>query len=401
MGAGPHDTASHTKTLQWLALGVFCALVLHACPARGCRYNVREVGFIDVGIDPYRLLVYVPETVSADEAAKLKDAWDVATADTNIRCEPVRAGEDANLPVLPSGEGLLVSPDGQSRRLALGAGGPSLSEAAPAAVDAAIQSSTCRQILETAARTYGAVLLIEGPEADRNATAREVVLDAIARIGEQLEHLPKPIAQGPQMVVLDHASVAREETLLWSLGLTPEDINEPHAAVFYGRGRWLGPLFAGEVLTPANLVRVLAIIGADCECGLDHRWLQGTMLPARWDEALGQLVAENLGFDPESPMVKMEMVSIIRRGMGGLPASVAPLGYREIEVGGDAVEADADSGDDTIVSPISPIVPPPAMVESAPPAARMSLRIPAICLGGMIVLVGVASIVVVLRGRES
>ena len=58
------------------------------------------------------------------------------------------------------------------------------------------------------------------------------------------------------------------------------------------------------------------------------------MLPARWDQSLQQKVAASLGFDPESPMVKMEMVSIIRRGVSGLGDPGVPFGYQEIEVGG-------------------------------------------------------------------
>jgi len=374
---------------------------LYGCPAYGCQYNVREVGFIDVGIESYRLVVSVPEATSADEAAKLKDALDVATVDTNIRCEIVPAGTDANLPVLSNGEGLLISPDGQSKRLSFRAGGRSLAETVPAALEAAICSTTCLQILEKAAGRYGVVLLIEGPQPDGNAAARAEVAAAITQIGAQLEYLPKPIAKGPEMVVLDHASLAREEVLLWALGLEPRDINEPQAAVFYGRGRWIGPLFKGETLAAGYLVRVLSVIGADCECGLDHRWLQGTMLPARWDARLQQIVAEGLGFDPESPMVKMEMVSIVRRGMGGLASSVAPLGYQEIEVGAATSADDAEPNDGVAASLISTVAPPPAMVESVPPSARSSLGTLAVCLGGMVIVVALASAAVLVRARAS
>ena len=50
-------------------------------------------------------------------------------------------------------------------------------------------------------------------------------------------------------------------------------------------------------------------------------------------ETLQEAAAKSLGLDPESPMVKMEMISIIRRGMGGFSAPGVPFGYREVEVG--------------------------------------------------------------------
>ena len=37
-----------------------------------CQYNVREVGFIDPGIEPYRLVLYLPENVSASGVPGLK-----------------------------------------------------------------------------------------------------------------------------------------------------------------------------------------------------------------------------------------------------------------------------------------------------------------------------------------
>ena len=44
-------------------------------------------------------------------------------------------------------------------------------------------------------------------------------------------------------------------------------------------------------------------------------WPQGTRLPVRWDEQLHAQVAKSLGFDPDNPLVKIEVSRIIgRRG---------------------------------------------------------------------------------------
>jgi len=383
------------------AISLTC-LALHTQPLYGCRYNVREVGFIDVGAEVYRLFVYLPQDASPDEAAGLKETANVALADSNIQFELVTAGADANHPAMeflathgisrfPAA--ILVSPDGQSLPLSLTGG--SLGQAVSSAVDYVLHSVTRQAILEKAADCYGVMLFLEGPQQDRNIKAREVISTAIGRIREQLDLLPKPIARPPEIVTLDRAALDREHVLLWSLGLKAQDVNEPHAAVFYGRGRWIGPLFKGDRLTSDPLTELLFVVGSDCECGLDHRFLQGTMLPVRWDEALQQRVAQSVGFDPEDPMVKMEMVSIVRRGMGGFDGPGMPLGYREIEIGGDTDQNAAQVAEEPVASnPQSPIPNPQS------PQGGLESRILAASLGGMAALVAAASVVIVLRARR-
>ena len=379
-------------------------LALHAQPVYACRYNVREVGFIDVGVEAYRLFVYLPQGTSPDETARLKETGDVALADSNIRFEPVVVGADANQPAMefvaihgiasfPAA--VLVSPDGQSMPLSLASAGSSLGQAVSSAVDSVLHSPTRQQILEKAAEYYGVVLWIEGPQRELNMKAREVISTAIGRIREQLDLLPKPIAGPPEIVTLDRQSLDRERVLLWSLGLKPQDVNEPCAAVLYGRGRWIGPLFKGDRLAPDPLTEMLLVIGSDCECGLDHRFLQGTMLPVRWDDDLQQKVVKSIGFDPEDPMVKMEMVSIVRRGMGGFDGMDTPLGYREIQVGGDAAQDTGELVEGVAPNPQSAIRSP----QSEPSGSEF--RMLAVSLGGMAVLVAVASVVIVLRARRT
>lgn len=324
------------------------AIVLHTCPAHACRYNVREVGFIDLGIDPYYLLAYVPADVNADEVDALRDQMEVSLAETNIRFEPRLADTDPNDPSMQYVKtyeisefpaAVLVSPDGQSRQLTLREEGAELSQKLSAALQGVLHSPKRKTILENCADNYGVALLLEGPDAGENAQAREAIATAIAAIKEQLEFMPKPMGTAPVMVVVEQDALVDEEMLLWSLGLEAADVNAPHAAVLYGRGRWFGPMFRDDSLNADNLTEMLFIIGADCECGLDHRWLQGTMLPARWSERYQAKVAESLGFDPENPMVKMEMVSIIRRGMGGFAYPSTPFGYQEVAVGDEPAEA--------------------------------------------------------------
>jgi len=315
---------------------------LHAGSAWACRYNVLEVGFIDLGIEPYHLLGYVDESTPASLVSTLEDQATIALVDTNVQFELVRVGRDPNHPALeylsehqiaefPAA--VLVSPDRQSRAIPLAGPQDSFVARFSTAMEGILASPKRTDILTKTAGTYGVVFLIEGPNEAENDIARIAAQAAVSEVAAQMQFMPKPIANPPEVVTLKAESLRDEEVLLWSLDLKPEDVNVPCAVVIYSRGRWIGPLFRGEQITQEHLERILFVIGADCECGLDHRWLQGTMLPLRWDQTFQEATAKSLGLDPESPMVKMEMISIIRRGMGGFSAPGVPFGYREVEVG--------------------------------------------------------------------
>jgi len=369
--------------------------------AWACRYNVLEVGFIDLGIEPYHLLGYVDESTPDTLVSIFEDRAGVSLIDTNVQFELIRVEEDANHPALDYLDqhqvtrfpaAVLISPDQQSRPMPLAGAEESFDTRLSEALEGLVSSPKRAGILAKTAATYGVVLLIEGPDEAENDIARAAAQGAVAQVAAQMEFMPKPIANAPEVVTLDAASLRDEEVLLWSLDLKPDDVNTPLAAVLYGRGRWIGPLFRGEQITQQNLERILFVIGADCECGLDHRWLQGTMLPARWDETLQDAVVQSLGLDPESPMVKMEMLSIVRRGMGGVSAPGVPFGYREVEVGSEVatpIEFVEDAETIEIDAPAEPVestelvepsphdeVPPipegvvPTVTESGTPAVR-------------------------------
>jgi len=113
--------------------------------------------------------------------------------------------------------------------------------------------------------------------------------------------------------------------LLWSLGLDPTRITEPRAAVLFGKARWIGPLMKGAEISEPNLTGIFSLVGADCECDLDPTWIQGTRLPVRWEPKLHALVTKSLGFDPENPLIKIEVSRILgRRGSGKGLAQAGP-----------------------------------------------------------------------------
>ena len=330
-----------------LALAVFLWSFLQSYPAIACRYNVREVGFVDLGIESYFLYGYVDKKTSAEITLSFEQIAYAALLDSNIKFEIIDVNQQKDHPAIkyldssqvqtfPSAA--LVSPDGQTLAVAVTKPGEPFEQTLRSALEDISSSPKRREILQQVSKAYGVVLLIESADAGQNKKAREAARGAIEQIASQMEYLPKPIAHPPAMVEISHESLAREKVLLWSLALDPNDIDQPHAAVLYGRARWIGPMFIGEQITEDNLAAVLFVIGADCECGFDQRWLQGTMLPARWDQKLLSVVAESLGFDPENPMIKAEISWIVRRGYPAYPgvplrqAQGMALGYQELVV---------------------------------------------------------------------
>ncbi|MED5278249.1 MAG: hypothetical protein VYD86_03940, partial [Verrucomicrobiota bacterium] len=108
------------------------------------------------------------------------------------------------------------------------------------------------------------------------------------------------------------------------------------------------------------LQEAMAVVGQDCECGLDRVWMQGERFPLAWGRAEKQAAFAELGFDPDNPKVKAEISRIIARGPNsrpsGKPQSASDnfdqlaLGYSEEIIG--------------IEEPMEEI----AMVTSEPPA---------------------------------
>jgi hypothetical protein len=155
------------------------------------------------------------------------------------------------------------------------------------------------------------ILVFEGKNAAENKRVYDTVTNAARKIARIMSQLPKRIEEPPYIIVIPQKLISREKILLWSLGIYGSQINEPHVAVTYGKGRRIGPVLKGKQISGNRLVNILSIIGLSCECGLDKKWIMGPLLPLRWGEDIQSDVVKFLGFDAESPMVKAEMSSIM------------------------------------------------------------------------------------------
>ena len=78
-----------------------------------------------------------------------------------------------------------------------------------------------------------------------------------------------------------------------------------------GRGRRVGESMRGGLITRTALQEAMAVVGQDCECGLDRVWMQGERFPLAWGRAEKQAAFAELGFDPDNPKVKAEISRIM------------------------------------------------------------------------------------------
>lgn len=359
MGEGGSLTATRTRVG---ALAAF--LVFGSFSATACRYNVRDLGFIDLEAALYRLHVVPGQALNRDATQPLRGAAELAFRDSNVALELHDPGfapgpDDAWRAAWPvpdelrgtdGTQAVLVAPDGSSRAVQLGAWDAGLEQR----LGALVRSPVREALVARAAEGYAAVLFVEGADTEANTRALTVVQDAITETQNQMRWLPKPIAHPPALVKLARADAAAESLLLWALGLNERDATAPAVALVYGKARRIGDVLRGDAIRPAALRRVFTTIGADCECGLDLSWTRGKPLPVQWTPARHTQVAKSLGFDPESPAVKLEATQIL--GKRAKPTTPG-LGYQEISL------------DDDVASPAASNTVPSGAVPAANPSS--------------------------------
>jgi len=126
--------------------------------------------------------------------------------------------------------------------------------------------------------------------------------------------------------------------------------------------------------------------------------LQGTMLPVRWDEKIQARVVESLGFDPENPMIKMEMSRIIGRGYSSYPG--VPFGYQEFVVESvNEPEQILPVQDQNTASPSSAAVA-PVSEESVLAESKPVLQKPLFFIAGLAVLIIAVGLFIVFRAAR-
>lgn len=275
------------KTLGFVAMVLF----LQAGDLAACRYTVRDTGFVDLGPPAYLLHLYAdPDSREALESAA---RMHLALRDSNVVVEVAHAveGKVALTAMMEGSDG---------RQLLIPA---FAADQARMAIQGAVYSPKRAEISRCLLDAFCVILLVRG-----NAEARETIQKSIERITPMMSTMDKPYENPPVVVEIPQELLEEERVLVWSLGLDP---GKPGAAVLYGKGRRMGPVLSGETLAEGSILNLMRLIGMDCECGVDLSSLKGPPIPLKWDEEIQDLAAATLGFDPENPMVKLEVSQIL------------------------------------------------------------------------------------------
>ena len=305
---------------KWTAI---LPLVL-ALDAWACRFNVRDVGFVDLGSEPYQLYLFVPEGASEAELERIQSTAYATYLESNVKFEintPATALEGEAKAFLPKEVtkpvGVLVSSNGErSTPIVLTEQGKPTTEALWDGLGSVFDSPRRNAALSKVYEHYGVILIVEGRNDAENRRVRKMADRVVATITSRMDRLEKEIREPPVVEVIEEKDFAAEKTFLWSLGV--DEVGEtPQVVALYGRGRRMGLVLRDERLDERSLTAIVNVIGLNCECGLDRKWMEGVMIPQKWDENVRRRLAEHLGFDPESPAIRVEMSQILAKGGSG------------------------------------------------------------------------------------
>ncbi|TVP99868.1 MAG: hypothetical protein EA381_09225 [Planctomycetaceae bacterium] len=360
--------------------------------AWACRYTVRDIGFVELRGAEYSLVLSeVDDAAPAGGSFRLPEGWAESLArelgGSNLRWQ-WGGGQEAGSRVPPemnrarSVVATLVDRQGRSLELGLwkSRGG---AETAAGADDLEqlvrlVFSPGRERMAREGIGAFAHLVVVEGTDRELNERAWAIAQEAGAAIRKVEPMLPRPIAFPVRVERIGLDQRLRDPVLEWSLGGDPADPakadaagspREPMVAVVYGRGRLAGPVMVGDAIGIHETLAQLALVGESCECETDRRWVEERILPHRWTAGDRQRAAASLGFDPESPLVRAEMIRIVSQGVRDAaeraardaatserPAGTAAgaierwlLGYGESELRAYGAESAAAGGAPTIV----------------------------------------------------
>lgn len=309
-----------------------------------CRFNIREIGFAEIAPNPY-ILYYFHEgqDQKADEFQRVAGK---AFQYSNVKTKAVSVlnNEDPVLNYLKSdGQrkfpvAVLLSPDGTTREFPIPGGQPEIKSLLRNIVGSSFRSNIKSMLVHK----YAVVLLLSGVDDQENQLATDYAKKDITELESIMPRMPKLIDEGPELVVLSRTEMEQEQILLWSLGIDASEVKQPMAVIIYGRGRIMGDVIPFKDIQTNSIFKLLNIIGADCECGLDRKWMLGKLIPMTWDPHLRTELFGLLKFDVENPMILAEMsqiISIESSKSGGNTEDLELFQPKEYSLEGDVSES--------------------------------------------------------------
>ncbi len=289
--------------------------------ANACRFTVREIGFSTLAHDIYTLVVIDQHANALDPKwQNIRSKLD----DSNIKLTVLHPVKDREHPLvkqlinrkLSLPELVLFAPDGRMLKLKVN----DLSNEVDRVLNSPIRSSLGKDFTEV----FSVILMVDGKDETKNeAVARKIESD-FERIENILPYMPKQVRNGPVSVRISANDFQSEKVLLWSLGID-ELPDEPVAFVLYGRGRIMGGAVNATEISEGRIYSYMSMIGADCECGLDRKWMLGNQIPLLWPSESRQQLADEVGFDVDNPMILAEMSRILAKETN--PDIAGDVGY--------------------------------------------------------------------------
>jgi hypothetical protein len=305
--------------LKIMIIGFITCLLSMSC-GLACRYTVREIGFSDIGSEPYLVYLFTKSDTPEDDRAIIQKLSYALFYDANVQLRIVNVDEEKDPKVLQYLEknsiqafpaALFVTPQDETMVCSLDYPGRSFEESAYLMLEGMVSSEIRTSLIDQLLKSYCVVLVVHGKNARDNTKAMQEAQLAVREISGSLNQLPKVVNLPPGILIIPQDKINDEKILLTSLGITEKEIVEPIVGVIYGRGRIMGPLLRGDQITKGRIFNLLTVVGADCECGLDNSWLLGKMIPLRWDGPIQAEINQMLDFDVENPFVKAEMSQIL------------------------------------------------------------------------------------------
>jgi hypothetical protein len=232
--------------------------------------------------------------------------------DSNIKLLVLHPENDATHPYVREARNknkslpsfMLVAPDGRKLELGL--------KDSRKLVDMALNSPIRRKMIVEFVDAFSIVLWVEGKDQNRNTIVEDMIQRDCDRIENIMPHMPKEVRNGPMAIRVSANEFDEEQPLMWSLGIK-ELPEEPIAFVLYGRGRIMGGALNSTEIAENKLFRYMSMIGADCECGLDRKWMLGNQVPLFWSSESRQQLVDEVGFDVDNPMILAEMSRILAK----------------------------------------------------------------------------------------
>ena len=288
-----------------LRLVFILCFTLYVTSAEACRYTIREIGFSTLSKVTY--VIYRIDENTASFPRKLE----LSFSESNVKPYALNPSEDANNPIVAFAKKQNLSfpayvlVDKKDRMLAM-----TEADYKNSLKSSILSSPVQNQLLKNLPLNYASVLLIEGTNAEENKTASQTILKACERITNIMPNMPKQVDVGPDMITVNANQFNDEKVMLWSLGIDKMP-QQPKAFILYGKGRMMGEMIDYDDIVKDNVYKILSLIGADCECGLDRKWLFGYQIPLDWPKKTRQNLSDKLGFDVDNPMVLTEMSRIL------------------------------------------------------------------------------------------